>query len=155
LSTTEELEAAVAELVGCRVVEFSRTLNIAIVGFQGDGVEKRLHAQCPFRVTHRDQLLFGSVDMRYRDTGDAETAFDEYRTKFDRQARQLTGMVTEHECFVESATLGAVGMLSARLSGNVTVEVFPACGGRNIEQWRLFDWHDTDRHFVYPDSADN
>ncbi|MEV4144832.1 hypothetical protein AB0J40_14255 [Amycolatopsis sp. NPDC049691] len=63
-------------------------------------------------------------------------------------------MVTEHECFVESVALGPVGLLSARLSGNVTVEVFPACAGRTVEQWRLFDWHDTGRHFVYPDSAD-
>lgn len=142
-----------ARLAGCRVTEFSRTLDMAIVGFQGEGVEKRLHAQCPFRVTHREQILFGSVDMRYRDTGDAETAFDEYRTKYDRQARQLTGMVTEHECFVESAVLGPVGTLSVELSGHVVIEVFPACAGRNVEQWRLFDWH-TDAHVVYPDSAD-
>lgn len=142
-----------ALLTGCRVVEFSRTLNIAIVGFRGEGVEKRLHAQCPFRVTHREQILFGSVDMRYRDTGDAETAFDEYRTKYDRQARQLTGMVTEHECFVESAALGTAGTLSVRLSGPLLIEVFPACAGQTVEQWRLFDWH-TDNHVVFPDSAD-
>lgn len=142
-----------ALLAGCRVVEFSRTLNIAIVGFRGEDVEKRLHAQCPFRVRHREQILFGSVDMRYRDTGDADTAFDEYRTKYDRQARQLTGMVTEYECFVESAALGAAGTLSIRLDGPLTVEVFPACAGRSVEQWRLFDWH-TDRHVVHPDSAD-
>jgi hypothetical protein len=35
LPTTEELTAAVARLAGCRVTEFSRTLNIAIVGFRG------------------------------------------------------------------------------------------------------------------------
>lgn len=142
-----------ARLAGCRVTEFSRTLNIAIVGFRGEGVEKRLHAQCPFRVTHREQILFGSVDMSYRDTGDAETAFDEYRTKYDRQARQLTGMVTDHECLVESAALGPAGTLSVKLTSHVVIEVFPACAGRNVEQWRLFDWH-TDRHVVYPDSAD-
>jgi hypothetical protein len=153
LSTTEELTAAVARLAGCRVTEFSRTLNIAIVGFQGADVEKRLHAQCPFRVRHREQVLFGSVDMSYRDTGDAETAFDEYRTKYDRQARQLTGMVTEHECFVESASLGPAGTLSVHLDGPLVIEVFPACGGPSVEQWRLFDWH-TDAHVVYPDSAD-
>jgi hypothetical protein len=153
LSTTEELEAAVARLAGCRVTEFSRTLNIAIVGFQGEDVEKRLHAQCPFRVTHREQILFGSVDMRYRDTGDPETAFDEYRTKYDRQARQLTGMVAEHECLVEAAALGTAGTLSVRLSGPILIEVFPACAGRDVEQWRLFDWH-TDNHVVFPDSAD-
>ncbi|MCR6484309.1 hypothetical protein M8542_15915 [Amycolatopsis sp. OK19-0408] len=154
MSTTEELREAVVELVGCQVVEFSRTVNIAIVGFRNDTVEKRLHAQCPFRVTHRDQLLFGSADMRYRDTGDAETAFDEYRTKYDRQARQLTGMVTAHECFVTSADLGPAGLLSLGLDGPLTVTVLPACAGPNIEQWRLFDWHDTDRHYVYPDTAD-
>jgi hypothetical protein len=153
LSTTEELAAAVARLAGCRVTEFSRTLDIAIVGFQGEDVEMRLHAQCPFRVTHREQILFGSVDMRYRDTGDAETAFDEYRTKYDRHARQLTGMAAEHECFVESATLGHLGVLSVKFTDHLVVEVFPACAGRNVEQWRLFDRH-TDHHVVFPDSAD-
>ncbi|WP_370968996.1 hypothetical protein [Amycolatopsis sp. cg9] len=153
MSTTEELEAAVALLPGCRVTEFRRTLNIAIVVFQGEDVEKRLHAQCPFRVTHRDRILFGSVDMYYRDTGDAETAFDEYRTKYDRFARQLTGMAAEHECFVESAALGRAGTLSLELSGPLLVEVFPACAGPNVEQWRLFDRH-TDRHVVFPDSAE-
>ncbi len=36
-----------ALLPGCRVTEFSRTLNIAIVGFRREDTEKRLHAQCP------------------------------------------------------------------------------------------------------------
>ncbi len=142
-----------ALLPGCRVTEFSRTLNIAIVGFRREDTEKRLHAQCPFRVTYREQILFGSVDMYYRDTGDAETAFDEYRTKYDRFARQLTGMVEEHACFVESATLGRLGMVTLELDGPLVVEIFPACAGPTVEQWRLFDWH-TDYHVVFPDSAD-
>ncbi len=142
-----------ALLPGCRVTEFSRTLNMAIVGFRREDVEKRLHAQCPFRVTHRDRILFGSVDMHYRDTGDADTAFDEYRTKYDRFARQLTGMAADHPCFVESATLGRLGMLTLELSGPLVVEVFPACAGESVEQWRLFDRH-TDHHVVFPDSAD-
>ena len=139
--------------MGARVVEFTRTVNIAIVGFTRDEVSTRLHAQCPFRVTRGESTWFGSVDMAYPGTpdGDPDEAYRTNATMFDKRARRVTERFQEVEYLVESAELGRAGSVTLVLTDSVVIEVFPACGGP-IEQWRLFD-QDTHGHYVFPDSA--
>jgi len=156
MSTSEELAAGLAALVTARVTDFGRTLNMAEVGFLRNGVVTRMHAQCPFRVVRGELILFGSVDMNYPidPQADSVVAFDEYATMFDRNARKLTALVAETEYFVESAVLGAAGMVTLTLNNSIAIEVLPASTGRLVEQWRLFE-RGSDVHHVFPDSADS
>ncbi|WP_372671163.1 hypothetical protein [Amycolatopsis kentuckyensis] len=153
LSTVDELKAALADLVSARVIGFSRTVNIAEVGFARGEVETWLHAQCPFRVTRGESTWFGTVDTAYPATADADPA-EAYRkneTMFDKRARQVSERFQSVEYVVETATLGRAGTITLELTGAVVIEVFPACGGP-IEQWRLFD-RGSDVHYVFPDAA--
>ena len=144
-----------ARLAGTRVTGFDRTVDMVEVGFRrGDG-ETRLHAPCPFRVTRGDLILLGSEDMRFPATrdGNPQSAFRDRATMFERKARRLTEQFEAVEYFVETTELGPAGRFRLQLGDGVVVEVMPAYAGP-VEQWRLFD-RDTDRHVVYPDSADN
>jgi hypothetical protein len=154
LSTTEELEAAVARLVSTRVTGFGRTVDMVEVGFRHGAGETRLHAPCPFRVTRGDAILLGSEDMRFPATrdGDAQAAFRDRTTMFERKARRLTDRFEAVGYFVETAESGPAGRFRLQLGDGVVIEVLPACAGP-VEQWRLFD-RGTDRHYVFPDSAD-
>ncbi|GLY43311.1 hypothetical protein Amsp01_093340 [Amycolatopsis sp. NBRC 101858] len=154
MSTVDELEAGLAGLVSARVTAFSRTVNIAEVGFTRDGVETWLHAQCPFRVTRGEATWFGTVDMAYPATADADPdeAYRTNETMFDKRARQVSERFRSVAYVVETATLGRAGMVTLTLTGSVVIEVFPACGGP-IEQWRLFE-RGSGTHYVFPDAAD-
>jgi hypothetical protein len=152
------LEEAVAGLVSARVTGFGRTVDIAEVGFARGATETRLHAQCPFRVTRGEKTLFGTVDMAYPATADADPdeAFRRNATMFDKSARRLTERFEAVAYVVESAVLGRAGAMTLELTGAVVIEVLPACGGP-VEQWRLFD-RDPVRpgagaHHVYPEAA--
>lgn len=153
MSTIEELRAGVAALVGARATGFGRTLDMAEAGFARGAVETRLHAQCPFRVSRGERVLFGTVDMAYpgRADADAGEAWRTNTTMFDKHARRFTGRFAAAEHVVESAELGRAGTLTLLLTGAVVIEVVPACGGP-VEQWRLFDRGAAD-HYVYPESV--
>jgi hypothetical protein len=150
MPTLDDLAAAVAGLVSVRVTGFSRTVNIAEVGFAGD---TWLHAQCPFRVTRGETTWLGTVDMDYPATRDADPA-EAYRTNatmFDKRARRITERFQAVEYVVESASLGRAGTITLELTDSVVLEVFPACGGP-VEQWRLFR-RGSGIHHVYPEAA--
>jgi hypothetical protein len=153
LSTVDELKAALAELVSARVIGFSRTVNIAEVGFARGEIETWLHAQCPFRVTRGESTWFGTVDMAYPGTADADPdeAYRKNETMFDKRARQVSERFQSVEYVVEAATLGRAGTITLVLTGAVVIDIFPASGGP-IEQWRLFD-RGSDVHYVFPDAA--
>ncbi|WP_328612933.1 hypothetical protein OHS18_28030 [Amycolatopsis sp. NBC_00355] len=155
MSTPEELTAGLASLVRARVTDFSRTLNMAEVGFLRDGVVWRLHAQCPFRVRQGDRILVGTVDMNYPVDPEADrmAAFDQYAMMFDRNAKKLTALFQQTASFVDSAVLGPAGIVTLALSESVVIEVMPASAGLRVEQWRIFE-RGSDTHYVFPDSAD-
>ncbi len=134
-------------------MEFSRSVDIAMVEFSKDEVSTHLHAQCPFRVTRGESTWFGSVDMAYPGTPDADPdeAYRTNATMFDKRARRVTERFQDVEYLVESAELGRAGSMTLVLTDSVVIEVFPACGGP-IEQWRLFD-KDIPGHYVFPHSA--
>jgi len=152
--TPDELSTAVSRLVSARVTGFGRTVNIAEVGFLRGTVETRLHAQCPFRVTRGETTLFGTVDLAYPGTADADPseAYRQNATMFDKRARHLTERFRAVEYVVEAASLSRAGTMTLELTDSVVIEAFPACGGP-IEQWRLFD-RGSDVHYVYPPAAD-
>ena len=155
MSTVDELEAGLAGLVSARVTAFSRTVNIAEVGFVRGEVETWLHAQCPFRVTRGESTWFGTVDMAYPARADdhPDDAYRKNETMFDKRARQVSERFQSVEYVVETATLGRAGTITLELTGSVVIEVFPASGGP-IEQWRLFE-RGSDVHYVFPDPADS
>ncbi|MEV6896269.1 hypothetical protein [Amycolatopsis sp. NPDC051372] len=65
MSTEAELRLGLARLVGARVTDVGRTVNMVEVGFAIGDVETRLHAQCPFRFVGGDTVLLGSEDLAY------------------------------------------------------------------------------------------
>ena len=88
MSTEAELRAGLGRLVGARVTDVGRTVNMVEVGFTLGEVETRLHAQCPFRFVGGDTVLIGSEDLAYPATRGDETAYAERRTMYDRKARR-------------------------------------------------------------------
>ncbi|MFD1048952.1 hypothetical protein ACFQ1S_27145, partial [Kibdelosporangium lantanae] len=99
------------DLTGARIVEVGRTLDMAVVGFARDDLEFRLHAQCPFRLAHKNRILLGTRDM-YAAKGDFDTAWDQYTTVYDLRAKDITAILAEHVYVVEAADLRAAGALA-------------------------------------------
>ena len=154
-----DLTDAVHALVGMRLVEIRRVLNIAIVIFRhGDGTEHTIHAQCPFRVLHGEAILLGSFDMHWprRCDADRDEAFDTFATMYDGQAKLLTSIFADGEFRVtrsELETAGALGVEAANGPHVLRLEAIPMTSGPTVESWRLFRLGDSVHH-VYPAAAD-
>lgn len=154
-SIVEEVRA----LVGMRLAEIRRVVNIVVIVFRpDDGGDRTIHAQCPFRVMHGDVILLGSRDMRWpKERGaDRDEAFDSLATMYDVQAAFLTSRFMESDFRVTGAEVGPGGLLALEAtnsSDSIRLEVMPVSSGPKVESWRLFAVGDSTEHYVYPEAA--
>jgi hypothetical protein len=139
----DALGSALEALVGARVVEVRRTLNIAIVGLTRGDESVRLHAQCPFRMVYNNRVILGSTDMHYPR---AAEAYDRYETHYDRSASKITALLAAETHVVTAASLGLAGAVHLQCTERLQFDVLPAVGGP-IECWRLFA-EGSDEHYV-------
>lgn len=154
VSSLAELAESLQELVGSRVADLGRTVNMAEVGFEKDDETYRLHVQCAFRVVRGDQILVGSADMSYPEDrkADPDVAYDTNATMYDRNARRLTARFEASEYRVLATRMSDTGSVVIEITNSVGFEFMPTCSGP-IEAWRLFGMKSR-VHYVYPDSAD-
>jgi hypothetical protein len=133
------LSGAIHALKGCQVMEIGRTLNIVVLRFVRDGVNHRLHAQCPFRAVRGAQILLGSYDMHWPKEckTDKDVAFDSYNTMFDVNAKALTDGSAARKFHVVDAEMSEKGEIALEITDSIRFEVFPASSGP-VESWRLF-----------------
>jgi hypothetical protein len=150
---------AVQALVGMRLIEIRRIVNMLVVVFRPDeGIDYTIHAQCPFRVMHGDVILLGSYDMHHpKERGvDSDEAFENFTTMYDVQAEFLTSRFAEDDFRVASAELGPGGQMAVEAvngSDSIRLEVIPMSSGPKVESWRLFALDKSSEHFVYPEAA--
>jgi hypothetical protein len=150
---------AVQALVGMRLIEIRRIVNMLVVVFRPDeGIDYTIHAQCPFRVMHGDVILLGSYDMHHpKERGvDSDEAFENFTTMYDVRAESLTSRFAEDDFRVTSAELGPGGLLAVEAvngSDSIRLEVIPMSSGPKVESWRLFAVDKSSEHFVYPEAA--
>lgn len=143
----ERLGPALAALRGTQLIELGRAADLQHFTFvlPAGGGTRALHVSCPWRLVGPAGLLVGSGDYWRPATPDTpDEEFDRgavgarLRDVRNAEVRALLGAGVE----VLAAEADALGGLTLRLAGGLTLEVFPDASQAEhdeLEFWRLFE----------------
>jgi len=150
-----ELRNALHGLVGSRVTDIGRTVDMLELGFEKNGEIHRMHVLCSLRVVREGQILVGTTDMSFPQDRqvDPAVASESRTTWYDRNAEMLTARFQAGDFDVVDAEMADSGSFVIETTHGVRFEAMPTCSGP-VEAWRLFVTGDLGTHFVYPDSSE-
>jgi hypothetical protein len=155
MSSLPELKTALHDLVGSRVTDIGRTLDMVELGFDKGGKIYRLHVLCSLRVVSAGQILVGTTDLSFPQDRqmDPAVAYESRKTRYDRATEMLTARFQGDAFDVVEAEMADSGSFAIETTYGVRFEAIPTCSGP-MEAWRLFVKGDLDAHYVYPESSE-
>jgi hypothetical protein len=116
--------------------------------------EYALHLQCPWRITEKGEIRFGSHDIfRPRDPSlpsDDESVDRPGCSWFDRRAEEFNSAAEARPLRVRLVTADPFGGFALQLDRGVSLEVFPDSSAypQTAEHWRLLRPGADSPHFV-------
>jgi hypothetical protein len=111
--------------------------------------EIALHVQCPWRLDMEGSIITGLTDLWSRSPGsqtldDDEWDWDKHGCLQDHLIDKF--FMSNREIIVTSVSVDVAGSFTVTMSQSVVLRVFVA--GCHGEDWRLFNIHNEDPHFV-------